>query len=57
LPSDSSFALLLPLTALNDGLRSVITDGASIFMPPSLFVLGAWSLITFIFALHFFRWH
>jgi ABC-2 type transport system permease protein len=47
----------LPLTALNDALRGVINDGASIaalWLP--LAVLVAWGLVGFVIALRIFRW-
>jgi hypothetical protein len=47
----------LPLTALNDALRATILEGASL---PSqalrLLVLALWGGISFILALHWFRW-
>ncbi len=48
---------ILPLTALNDGLREVMNDGAgwgALFYP--LLVLGAWGGLSFAIALRFFRW-
>jgi ABC-type multidrug transport system permease subunit len=48
---------ILPLTALNDGLREVINDGAGwgALMYP-LLVLGVWGGLSFAIALRFFRW-
>jgi ABC-2 type transport system permease protein len=48
---------LLPLTALNDGLRAIQIDGASLaaLWPQSL-VLGAWGFVSFLVALRYFRW-
>lgn len=47
----------LPLTALNDALRAVINDGASIVGCGSqLAVLGLWGVISFVLALKLFRW-
>jgi ABC-2 type transport system permease protein len=48
----------LPLTALNDALRAVSSDGASLASTwPELLVLSAWGLVSFVLALRFFRWH
>ena len=48
---------LLPLTALNDGLRAVMTDGAGLTaVARPLAVLGAWGLGSFAVALRIFRW-
>jgi ABC-2 type transport system permease protein len=48
---------LLPLTALNDGLRAIMTDGASLAaVVRPLAVLGAWGLGSFAVALRIFRW-
>ena len=47
----------LPLTALNDALRAVINDGASIAAcGAEVGVLAAWGLVSFGLALRFFRW-
>jgi ABC-type multidrug transport system permease subunit len=47
----------LPLTALNDALRAVINDGASLVSTwRSLLVLCAWGLTSFLVALKIFRW-
>lgn len=47
----------LPLTALNDALRAVINDGASILScGAELAVLAAWGLGSFLLALRLFRW-
>ncbi|GAA3757451.1 ABC transporter permease [Spinactinospora alkalitolerans] len=45
----------LPITALADGLRAVLTDGAG---PPllSLTVLAAWAAVAAALASRFFRW-
>ncbi len=51
------FLRLLPLTALNDALRAVINDGASIFSRGSeLLVLAVWGGLSFVLALRWFRW-
>lgn len=48
----------LPLTALNDALRAVSSDGASLLSTwPQLLVLAAWGAVGFVLALRFFRWH
>jgi ABC transporter DrrB family efflux protein len=47
----------LPLTALNDALRAVMIDGASLASQArALAVLAAWGLVSFAAALRFFRW-
>jgi len=48
---------LLPLTALNDGLRAVMNDGAAfeVLLYPVL-VLAIWGILCFGLALRFFRW-
>ncbi len=47
----------LPLTALNDALRAVILDGATLAATaPQLAVLGAWGGLGFAIALKIFRW-
>jgi ABC-2 type transport system permease protein len=51
------FIKALPLTALNDGFRRVMLDGASLVaVTPQLAVLGAWGGICFVLALKIFRW-
>ena len=48
---------LLPLTALNDGLRAVMIDGASLAqVARPLAILAAWGVGTFVAALRIFRW-
>jgi ABC-type multidrug transport system permease subunit len=48
---------LLPLTALNDGLRAVINDGAGLLAAaPQMAVLLGWGVICFFAALKTFRW-
>ena len=47
----------LPLTALNDALRAVMVDGASVLSQgPALLVLGIWGAASFVVALRIFRW-
>ncbi len=47
----------LPLTALNDALRAVVNDGASLAARWSeMLVLLAWGLVSFVVALRIFRW-
>jgi ABC-type multidrug transport system permease subunit len=47
----------LPLTALNDALRGVMLDGASVgALLPELGLLLAWGAVTFVIALRIFRW-
>jgi ABC-type multidrug transport system permease subunit len=51
------FIQALPLTALNDALRGVMLDGASLAaLAPELGILAAWSGICFALALKIFRW-
>lgn len=48
---------ILPLTALNNGLRAIINDGAgfeALLVP--LAVLGGWGGVSFLGALKLFRW-
>lgn len=48
---------ILPLTALNDTLRSVILEGASLASQfGRLTILSAWGLLSFFLALRWFRW-
>jgi ABC transporter DrrB family efflux protein len=48
----------LPLTALNDALRAVMLDGASLASQwHEIVVLAAWGLISFVLALRWFRWN
>jgi ABC-2 type transport system permease protein len=47
----------LPLTALNDALRAVVNEGASIAgIWPPLLILLTWGLISFVVAVRIFRW-
>ena len=47
----------LPLTALNDALRAVILEGATLASQgPRLLLLGAWGAVSFLLGLRLFRW-
>lgn len=47
----------LPLTALNDALRGVMIDGASIAaLGQPILIVAAWGLVSFGIALKIFRW-
>ena len=47
----------LPLTALNDALRGVMLDGASLTaLWKPLLILFAWGSVSFTIALRIFRW-
>jgi ABC-2 type transport system permease protein len=51
------FIQALPLTALNDGLRAVMNDGAGWdALPYPMLVLGVWGVICYAVALRIFRW-
>jgi ABC-type multidrug transport system permease subunit len=51
------FIRLLPLTALNDSLRAVMIDGASLAsVARPLAVVAFWGLLAFAVALRLFRW-
>jgi ABC-2 type transport system permease protein len=51
------FIRALPLTALNEALRGVMLDAASLAsVGPQLAVLGAWGAVSFVIALKIFRW-
>jgi len=48
---------LLPLTALNDALRAVMIDGATLTsVAPELAIVGLWGAAAFVVALRLFRW-
>ncbi len=48
---------LLPLTALNDALRAVMIDGATLAsVAPELLIVAFWGVAAFAFALRLFRW-
>jgi ABC-2 type transport system permease protein len=47
----------LPLTALNDALRAVVLEGATLASQgPSLLVLACWGAVSFAVGLRLFRW-
>ena len=49
---------MLPLTAMCDGLRAVMIDGAGMLgVMPSLLVLAAWGIPAFVLGLRYFRWN
>jgi ABC-2 type transport system permease protein len=51
------FLRALPLTQLNDALRGVLIDGASLaHVSPLVLALAAWTALTFGVALKIFRW-
>ena len=51
------FIRLLPLTALNDALRAVITEGSPLLASwVEILVLIFWGGLSFFLALRFFRW-
>ncbi len=48
---------LLPLTALNDALRAVMTEGRTLpQIAPEVTILAAWAALTYVIALKIFRW-
>ena len=51
------FVRALPLTALNDALRAVINDGATLpTTATQIVILLAWGVVSFVIALKIFRW-
>jgi ABC-2 type transport system permease protein len=51
------FLKALPLTQLNDALRGVLIDGASLtHVSPLVVAMTAWTVVTFGVALRIFRW-
>ncbi len=51
------FIQVLPLTALNNSLRAVMQEGASLASQlPEIGLLGVWAVATFALALKLFRW-
>ena len=56
-PALQPFIQALPLTALNDALRAVILEGATLpQVGPELAILGGWAVTSFVIALKLFRW-
>jgi ABC-2 type transport system permease protein len=48
---------VLPLTAMCDGMRAVMIDGAGLAgIVPSLAILAVWAVPSFILGLRYFRW-
>jgi ABC-type multidrug transport system permease subunit len=48
---------LLPLTALNDSLRAVMQEGVGLAaLGPQIGLMFAWTAVTFVLALKWFRW-
>ncbi len=51
------FIRLLPLTALNDALRSTILEGSPLAAQGTrMLILAVWGTVTFLLALRWFRW-
>ena len=51
------FVKALPLTALNDALRAVMIDGATLATQSApLAIVAAWGAVSFVIALKIFRW-
>ena len=51
------FVKALPLTALNDALRAIMIDGASLAALASpVGIVAAWGIAGFVVALAIFRW-
>jgi ABC-2 type transport system permease protein len=51
------FIKALPLTALNEALRGIMTEGRGLAgIAPQLAILAAWGLVSFAVALKIFRW-
>ena len=51
------FIQALPLTQVNDALREVMLEGASLAQVAwRLGILAAWAVVTFALALRWFRW-
>jgi ABC-type multidrug transport system permease subunit len=51
------FIQMLPLTAVNDGLRAIMNDGAGLeALGYPLLVLSVWGGACYVLALRFFRW-
>ena len=53
----ASITQFLPLTYVNEALRAVVNDGASVTsLGPELLGMGAWAIITFVIAVRLFKW-
>jgi ABC-2 type transport system permease protein len=51
------FIRVLPLTALNDGVRGIMLDGAGVAaLVPHFVILLVWGALSFVIALRLFRW-
>jgi ABC-2 type transport system permease protein len=51
------FIRVLPLTALNDGVREIMLDGAGLAaLAPHFLILLIWGAVSFVVALRLFRW-
>jgi ABC-2 type transport system permease protein len=51
------FIRYMPLTALNDALRTVMIDGTSLVgIAPKLGLLVLWGVVSFVLAVRFFKW-
>jgi ABC-type multidrug transport system permease subunit len=47
----------LPLTALNEALRGIMTEGRGLAgIAPQIAILAAWGIVSFAVALKVFRW-
>lgn len=47
----------LPLTYLNDALRKIAFDGATVFtLPKEILILTVWGVVIYAFAIKFFKW-
>ncbi len=47
----------MPLTYVNEALRAIVNDGASLTaLGPQLLGMGVWAVITFVLAVRLFRW-
>jgi len=53
----ASITQYMPLTYVNEALRAVVNDGASLgSLGPQLLGMGVWAVITFVLAVRLFRW-
>jgi ABC-2 type transport system permease protein len=51
------FIRLLPLTAANDALRLIMSDGRPLYAAwPELLVLAGWGVVSFVVAVRVFKW-